>query len=285
MESGAFLSDEVALETYFGFISAELRLYIALKLDYDKYLETKEELIPLGDYKPEFLVKMKNVIIWEKIDHVLKRNTELKFKRYTYKDAYIWNIIFIDLMSGFKIFIPYELGRMEGYDSKKYNSVSIDLLSLYVILSRYPNIYKYVGNYFRFLHGPFLFLKAVITSLLVLNEFETNRDRFRILYGNDPIEFLEKVKIFAESGNIDQFVISHESLNVPDPEHKLKLFIMVHILLSSLPKSVVSITPDFTGKMSRFLDFVLDGDDKYVYSEYFTHTSFYDDITHEIENF
>ena len=166
------------METYFGLINEELRLYITLKLDYDKYLEIKEELIPLGDYNFEFLIKMKNVIIWEKIDRVLKRNTELKFKRYTYRDTYIWNIIFIDLMNGFNFFIPYDLGDTELYESKKYNSVSINLLSLHEILN-YPNIYKYVGNYFRFLHGPFLFLKAVTRSLSLSNEFETDRNRYR----------------------------------------------------------------------------------------------------------
>ena len=248
------------METYFDHITEELKLHVLLKLEYDEYVSVTNNFIEVKGAGKEYLVRLKDPSVWEKVRQVVEHNTRLKFNRYTNRDTYIWDILFVDLMNGlkFSLFVPRGdvIPNPDGiieYDSKKYNPISIDLLTLYDILLEYPNIYKYVGKYLKFLQGTLLFLSAISTSLrLIHNNF---------VHKTDATDLILKSKMFIETGDIDKLVVSPNSMNGDSPKTELRLIIMVHILLTSLPKSKVSINPNFVDEMMQFVSLkLLDSD-------------------------
>ena len=277
------------METYFDHITEDLKLYTLLKLKYDEYIKSTHDFVKVLDVSVESLVRLKDPAVWKKVKRVMQRNTELKFSRYTNRDTYIWGIIFIDLMNGLKTSPSLENGIpnliwFEEEDTEKYNSVSIELLSLYEILSNYPKIYKHVGRYLKFSRGAYFFFDAIIKALeLTLSGNRVFKIKsFGIPNDVNAVNFFQKFKIFVETGDVDRIIMPSNFPNASPSTNELRVIMMAHILLSSLPKSKVSINPNFTGDMEQFTELILNTGNGSAYLEYLTYMNFYHEIMREV---
>ena len=273
-------------DTYFKTINRELFLQIILKLRYEYYIKINHFFVGLDNPNSEYLIKLKNFIIHEKISRVLNFNTELKFIRYNTSDKYIWDIIFIDLMNGLKFLACTGEWDLSYFIFHSHNQISINLISLIRLLKFYPSIYKYVQRYINCPNGPWLFFRVIHAmknkNLINLSLDEYQEHKFILQ------EVVEKMAQFAETGDFAG-IIKIDLRVVPKTEGLgLMLALASHMLISSVPRDKIILTSNMIIGILAFSNFLMGREeplDRTTSEEYTKYKTFWNEIFKDISKY
>jgi hypothetical protein len=256
------------MANYFGLIGEELSLYTLLKLDYKTF--RKIEYAKIKKYNADYLVIIRNPDVCDKISNVLKRNDELNFYIYTSQDNYIWSVILIDIMNGYPFLDNFEGIGGHYINTDIYNPISLNVSSFVAIMSRFPNIYKYVGKYTEYPSGPYLFFRTI-------RNFKMN-----LVFNDDHKDELKEIKEFIDTGNIDGQLDLGINI-ITYTVDVISLLMMCHILLYALPKGKIKLRGEFVSEIDKFFrDEISEGYDNY--SEYDKNRKFYDKLFGDLFN-
>ena len=245
---------ESTQESYFNAINDDLQIIILSKLQGQNFRMASRYLTDAGIRTNDVnILKVKRPDVWDKINKVMTKNKNLGVLKYDDKSNYMWGIALEDTVDGYNFTVPLSIPNNRQKEdfintheleiaARIYNPISINLLSLYILLIYYPNIYKYVQRYINPLHGPYLFFLSV--------NFFGNPDNIDYSPGKGKV--YDQIREFIKTGDVKDKITLGDSMLDENNYGELSRILMVHILLFSLPKGKVVVSPVLGRKIERY---------------------------------